>query len=200
MSGRNSRLKPSKSCPSPGTLELENPFNEDKPIEFEVPAGVGYYRTPSLISIWSSAPFLHNNSRGKFTGDPSVAGRMEAFNDAIEQHLWPEKRDHFIKRTDRETHLELGELKAEVPKGAPINLLANLDPRNTPRVLRAKLDSPLGAKVLQSLVNFIPDEVLAPILLKNNQSPDFIEDHGHDFGTDLPDEDKQALIEFLKTL
>jgi len=28
---------------------------------------------------------------------------------------------------------------------------------------------------------------------------DFIEDEGHYFGTDLPDTDKQALIEFLKT-
>ena len=48
----------------------------------------GYYRTPSLVSLWSSAPFLHNNVLGKFTGDPSVAGRMEAFNDAVEKlHL-----------------------------------------------------------------------------------------------------------------
>ena len=30
--------------------------------------------------------------------------------------------------------------------------------------------------------------------------PDLIEDRGHDFGTHLPDSDKRALIEFLKTL
>jgi len=29
--------------------------------------------------------------------------------------------------------------------------------------------------------------------------PDFIEDKGHYFGTDLPDLDKRALIELLKT-
>jgi len=40
---------------------------------------------------------------------------------------------------------------------------------------------------------------LVPDLLKVNNAPDFIEDEGHYFGTDLPDTDKQALIEFLKT-
>jgi sorbitol-specific phosphotransferase system component IIA len=189
-----------KELPSPGTLTLENPFNPDKPIKFKVPdGGTGYYRTPSLISVWSSAPLLHNNMRGKFTGDPSVAGRMEAFNDAIEQQLWPEKRKKIIKRTDRKTYLEIAKLKADVPKGTPINLLANLDPRTTPTILQQKLNSDLGGKVLQSLVKLVPDEVLTPLLLKSNQAPDFYENHGHDFGTDLPDEDKRALIEFIKT-
>jgi hypothetical protein len=30
--------------------------------------------------------------------------------------------------------------------------------------------------------------------------PDLIEDRGHVFGANLPDADKRALIEFLKTL
>jgi hypothetical protein len=38
-----------------------------------------------------------------------------------------------------------------------------------------------------------------PELLAANKCPDFIEDEGHYFGTDLPDADKQALIEYLKT-
>ena len=38
-----------------------------------------------------------------------------------------------------------------------------------------------------------------PELLAANKCPDFIEDEGHYFGTDLPDTDKQALIEYLKT-
>ena len=32
-----------------------------------------------------------------------------------------------------------------------------------------------------------------------NKCPDFIEDKGHMFGTNLPVEDKKALIELLKT-
>ena len=189
-----------KQLPSPGKLTLENPFDKDKPIDFEIPGGgTGYYRTPSLISVWSSAPLLHNNLLGEYTGDPSVAGRIEAFNDAIAKLLWPEKRDRVINVTDRDTHLELGSLTADVPKGTPIKLIANLDPRETPRILQQKLNSDLGGKVLSSLVGFVPDKVLTPLLLKYNTAPDFIEDHGHEFGTDLPDEDKQALIEFLKT-
>ena len=76
-------------------LEFFNPFDETHPIKFkpkEKNVAPGYYRVPSLVSVWSSAPLLHNNTLGKFTGDPSVAGRMDAFNDAIEKLLWPEKR------------------------------------------------------------------------------------------------------------
>ena len=47
--------------------------------------GRGYYRTASLVSIWATAPFLHNNSVGTFNGDPSVNGRIAAFNDGDPQ-------------------------------------------------------------------------------------------------------------------
>jgi hypothetical protein len=40
---------------------------------------------------------------------------------------------------------------------------------------------------------------LIPDLLAANKCPDFVEDKGHYFGTDLPDTDKHALIEYLKT-
>ena len=54
--------------------------------------GRGYTRPPTLISIWSTAPFLLNNSVGPFEQDPSVDARMRVFNASIEQLLWPEKR------------------------------------------------------------------------------------------------------------
>ena len=41
---------------------------------------------------------------------------------------------------------------------------------------------------------------LVPELLAANKCPDFIEDKGHYFGDTLHDEDKLALIEFLKTM
>jgi len=41
---------------------------------------------------------------------------------------------------------------------------------------------------------------VAPELFKVSKCPDLIEDRGHYFGTELPDADKLALIEFLKTL
>src|SRR6516164_6939875 len=76
-------------------LEFFNRFDEAHRIKFkpkEKDVARGYYRMPSLVSVWSSAPFLHNNMLGKFTGDPSVAGRIDAFNDAVEKLLWPGKR------------------------------------------------------------------------------------------------------------
>ncbi len=70
-------------------------------------------------------PFLHNNALGKFTGDPSVAGRLEAYNDAAEKLLWPEKRlgKASIWRTQNECNLHLR--KEFVPK--PLQALADND-------------------------------------------------------------------------
>ena len=53
-----------------------------------------------------------------------------------------------------------------------------------------KLSSEAAAAELRKLV---------PELIAANKCPDFIEDKGHYFGTDLPDNDKRALIEYLKT-
>jgi hypothetical protein len=43
--------------------------------------------------LWSTAPFLLNNSVGKFNPSPSVEARMQSFQDSIEKMLWPEKRE-----------------------------------------------------------------------------------------------------------
>ncbi len=41
--------------------------------------GRGYTRPPSLISLWSTAPFLFNNTVGEFQSSPSVEARMNRF-------------------------------------------------------------------------------------------------------------------------
>jgi len=81
-----------KALPPAGTIEVRHP-TEDRTLSYDMPGGGrGYYRVPSLVSLWSTAPFLHNNALGAFTNDPSVAGRMAAFEDAVEKLLWPERR------------------------------------------------------------------------------------------------------------
>ncbi len=55
--------------------------------------GRGYTRPPSLVSVWSTAPFLLNNSVGPFESSPSVEARLRSFQGSIEQMLWPEKRE-----------------------------------------------------------------------------------------------------------
>ena len=82
-----------KQLPSVGTITVYDPVTgERKP--YVMPAGGrGYTRPASLISVWSTAPFLLNNSVGEFNNDPTVAGRMRSFQSSIEQILWPESRE-----------------------------------------------------------------------------------------------------------
>ncbi|MDQ2948102.1 MAG: hypothetical protein M3Y27_19565, partial [Acidobacteriota bacterium] len=82
-----------KNLPSAGTITVYHPYTGE-PRQFQMPAGGrGYTRPASLISLWSTAPFLLNNSVGKFNPSPSVQARMATFQDSIEKMLWPEKRD-----------------------------------------------------------------------------------------------------------
>jgi hypothetical protein len=76
-----------KTLPSVGRISYRDPFTAAA-MAYPMPGGGrGYTRPPSLIALWSSAPFLLNNSVGLFNQDPSVGGRMAAFDDAIGQML-----------------------------------------------------------------------------------------------------------------
>ena len=82
-----------KDLPSVGTITVYNPFT-GMPQQYQMPAGGrGYTRVPSLVSVWSTAPFLLNNSVGRFNPSPSVEARMATFDDSITKMLWPEKRE-----------------------------------------------------------------------------------------------------------
>ncbi|HEY7578782.1 MAG TPA: hypothetical protein VH855_14405 [Acetobacteraceae bacterium] len=81
-----------KDLPSVGDITVQDPFTgEDR--RFTMPAGGrGYTRPPSLVSLWSTAPFLLNNTVGPFDPSPSIPARMTVFQASIEQMLWPERR------------------------------------------------------------------------------------------------------------
>jgi len=82
-----------KDLPSVGTITVHDPITGE-PHPYKMPdGGRGYTRPASLISLWSTAPFLLNNTVGKFESSPAVEARMRSFGDAIEKMLWPEKRD-----------------------------------------------------------------------------------------------------------
>ncbi len=205
---------------------------------------VGYYRTPSLIAVWSSAPLLHNNSLGAYTGDPSVEGRLAAFEDAAGRLLWPERRlgpgsiwrtrheselavplsrlPGILRKLLRQTKKELLERRGEqdylvlgpIPRGTSINLLGSLDLGLTglEDLEKAKSLVHLAGEIREALEHLRESrldeaatfeylkEKLVPSLLANSKCPDLVADRGHLFGTDLPDGDKLALVEFLKTL
>ncbi|MGH7945243.1 MAG: hypothetical protein ACREF9_09560 [Opitutaceae bacterium] len=218
-----------KNLPSVGEIEVFNPYTGTKE-KFKAPAGgPGYYRPPSLISLWTSAPFLHNNALGNFTGDPSVAGRMAAFDDAAAKLLWPERRlgAESIWRTSRDCDIQLQAavlptalrklLKDHVdpdgyfrigpiPAGTPVNLLANLNPDSDVKQLAGiflRIKKALAEIKLRNLDSSAARELMkrevAPALFAASKSPDLINDGGHEFGSELPDGEKQALIEYLKT-
>jgi mono/diheme cytochrome c family protein len=199
---------------------LYNPLTGRYDIHFKGHAA--FYRTPPLVSIWATAPFLHNNSLGKFTGDPSVKGRIEAFDDAAEKLLWPEKRlgVKSVKVADRKTSLPAifagmkpslkedfndMDLKIlEFPPGTPVNLLMGIHPKYLPAVLGAYVKGVLAGQPREKFSSLIDRRREAGIeaaktkLLELNTCPDFVEDRGHYYGANLTDKEKRALIAFMK--
>ncbi|HEX8169950.1 MAG TPA: cytochrome c [Thermoanaerobaculia bacterium] len=240
----NFSSKTYKELPRIGTFEVDNPYapggksNVTIPLKDE-PNGPGYYRPPSLISLWSSAPYLHNNTVGAdpmelTPNDVSVDARMKAFQDGIEKMLWIQPRGNLIWKTSKKSfiflpreylppilrsaldrHKTLYDAASDsyrigpIPKDTPINLISNtnLDPGIANGVKRAKL----LVAVIDTLEKIKRDNLddaqtaelmrteLVPKFLALNKCPDFIEDKGHEFGRNLPLEDKRALIELLKT-
>ncbi len=239
-----------QTLPPVGKMTLHNPV-DGTTFEYELPGGGrGFTRPPSLISLWSTAPFLLNNSVGKFNWNPSIEARMDSFNDSIAKMLWPEKRDRdpilgdkvpgYIYRTTTTSHIRvpIGYLPAgfskllswgdwlhgffpwlfsegmirigPIPKGTPVSLLTNID-LETDKLDLVKLLLKMKADLVQ--VEGKSDEEaakvfkdLVPDLIKVSKCPDYVVNKGHYFGTSffkeeppLSDEDKQALIEFLKT-
>ena len=244
-----------KDLPSVGKITVQNPI-DGSPWEYPMPAGGrGYTRVPSLISLWSTAPFLLNNSVGKFNPSPAVEARMASFNDAIEKMLWPEKREKdsilgdkvpgFIYRTTATSYVKVavgympegfekllswgdwlhrfvpwlplplsyseGVVKiGPIPKGTPVSLLTNIDlESNRAELVKLLLKMKDDLKRTEGASDEEAAKVfknLVPDLLKVSKCPDYVVNKGHYFGTaffkeeaPLSDEDKWALVEFLKT-
>jgi hypothetical protein len=96
-----------KSLDSVGDIRYFNPYKSDASAVALDPFGTndqysdgrpkgnggpGYFRPATLISIWASAPFFHNNALGIYTHNTSVEGRLLAFDDAIRKLLWNSER------------------------------------------------------------------------------------------------------------
>ncbi len=89
-----------KSLPAVGLIHFFNPFSKTSAVdkwgnndEYAPPGGgPGYYRPASLVSVWATAPLLHNNALGIYNRKPSVEGRLEAYDDAIDKLLNNSKR------------------------------------------------------------------------------------------------------------
>jgi hypothetical protein len=129
-----------KQLPSVGSITWYNPYT-GQAHQYQMPAGGrGYTRVPSLISLWSTAPYLLNNSLGPFgvpfNWNPSVDARMKVFQASIEQMLWPEKRQHDsvlgtripgrIDRTTVKSSLQVA--RGYLPNAVPLGVVQWLFP------------------------------------------------------------------------
>ena len=137
---------------------------------------------------------------------------MTAYEDAAEKLLWPEKRlgAKNVKVTGADSILQIRDIQIRIPAGTPVELLANINlfgAAQAPEVLNElnylSSHPELLVRLVQALQNNgqYDDELrkLVPDLLKLSQAPDLIEDHGHTFGANLPEDQKHALIEYMKT-
>jgi hypothetical protein len=79
--------------------------------------------------VWATAPFFHNNRLGLYNGDPSVGGRIAAYEDAMDQLLNPWKRDLLgsVQRTTDSITIPGPTGPVTLPAGTPVALFANLD-------------------------------------------------------------------------
>lgn len=96
--------------------------------------GPGYYKDVSLVALWATAPFFHNNRLGAYSGDPSIAGRVAAYEDAMDKLLNPWRRD-FLGSIQVTTDWITISGGLQLPAGTPVALFANLDPANPSRNL-----------------------------------------------------------------
>jgi hypothetical protein len=244
-----------KSLPSVGTIKIRHPVSGQE-MDYPLPGGGrGFIRPASLVSLWSTAPFLQNNTVGPFEWQPSVGARMRSFQASIEQMLWPEKRDRdplfpnpgpgvgVIDRITENSYLEVPESYISVPlrplvrisrrlfpflggegasvrvgpfpKGMPIGLITNVDILGedlTGAALKAHKDRvknlvKRAIRELKGQTDFgAALSGLSEDLFAISKCKDLVVNKGHYFGTayfteepGLNDDDKRALIAFLKT-
>lgn len=261
-----------KELPSVGDITYYDPIDGSQHT-FHMPAGGrGYTRPPSLVSIWSSAPFLLNNSVGRLNPNapnddwnpsPTVDNRIAAFEDGMKKMLWPELRDKdpvignlvgnkvagsLMDRTTTTSYIRIapgyvpdelqgmigfwhrvlpsvfGQQGVEIgpiPKGTPVDLIANLnlladdndlsgrvnhDRRLLNLLLELKHDlNALGPHPTDEQARKVFANLVKP-MMQLSKCPDYIVNRGHYFGTSyskyeppLTDREKLALIEYMKT-
>jgi hypothetical protein len=155
-----------KSLPSVGTIRYFNPYrNEAGAValdsygandEFAAPSGgPGYFRPASLISVWATAPYFHNNTLGYYNQDPSVKGRLMAFNDGIRKLLWPQQRPLYT-RDGVSLPRHPGDLRGEGSASAkndpgyiyrlPVDTFITFEPGFTPLLVQSILTGYLGIR------------------------------------------------------
>lgn len=177
-----------KERPSPGSVPRV--INRMLPViggmkmgERKIEGGSGYLRSISLLSVWATSPFLHNNAIGELTYlkdgtiDYTVAGRIKQFEAAFDELMTSDNPNDPVHRPQKTTLVDRdfklapredgqGAIKLTVKKGTPMAYFTSSNPHE-------------------------------PFFMKCD---DLVENKGHQFGVNLSKEDKLALREFLKLM
>lgn len=178
-----------KERPSPGSVPRV--INRMFPLvgglkwgEKEITGGPGYLRNISLLSVWATSPFLHNNAVGEVsyladgkTLDTTVAGRIKQFEQSFDE----------LMRSDNPNDPGARAQKISV---TPVDFW--LAPREDGQGL---LKLPVSAGT--PIANFASANPHRPFFMKCD---DPVENKGHQFGVSLSAEEKLALREFLKLM
>jgi len=99
-----------------------------------------------------------------------------------------------LRTTEKSSIIVNGQVRmSEIPAGTPIKLLASTNTADLPSIAQQNWFT----KFLRELLG---RKNFNELLLERNLAPDFVEDRGHEFGSKLSDEEKRALIEYVKTL
>ncbi len=184
--------------------------------------GRGYYRNISLLSLWTQAPFLHNNGLGNELCKPfnqqyandctkmdrnlvSVEGRVKLYEESMEALLNPDKRGKKVDVLQEDGKISLGALSAKIKKGTPTRVVGSMNLNKLVKGEVGKLSNGTASQRYKNLQATVQGFTKSPqdfvdFVTKNQYSNciDTAEDRGHQFGADLPPEDKKALIEYLK--
>jgi predicted outer membrane repeat protein len=94
--------------------------------------GPGYYRDVPLVGVWATAPFFHNNRLGVYNADPSVGGRVAAYEEAMGELLNPLSRNILgsVQTTTAPITVSAAGISLTLPTGTPVAAFANLNPAN----------------------------------------------------------------------
>ena len=149
--------------------------------ERKIEGGPGYFRNISLLSVWATAPFMHNNAVGSVDDatalDYTVKGRIKQFEIAFDELMTSDNPNVEPHRPQRITGVteDMYVTPREDAQGFP----------------------PLPVHKGTPVANILSQNPHDPIFMKCD---DPVENKGHQFGVDLPAADKKALKEFLKML
>lgn len=170
-----------KRLPAIPAFEVDNPYSPTGKSTINIPlpgeeTGPGYYRPPSLISLWTSAPYLHNNVVGPdpmelTPDDVSVDARMKAFKAGIEQMLWMDDehpRGKMIWTTSEKSFIN-------VPMQYLPDEIAKFVRRHHADLIDKATDSlSIGPVPVNTPINLIANTNLDPGLVKGIQRIDLV--------------------------